>query len=274
MLLLLPPGVERRTGNTKTVTDTGNAVGSAGARRDRGSHYRDLRRAKGPTCPTRARNTSFSIVSSPIRFIAAASSSLPASPSRSRNDPSTPDSARSRQRSSRYDGTPSSRDRLSVDSPRSKRSTTSRLRPTLQRCPGASPPGGTACPMESVDGLRPPSLPTGPTKTAEVSSKVSFMRAIPSRFHWTMWCPKKPGPAHLQRICAAQYCGIAYRWRGKTPIKNDKQEADQFPPGNRYGIIAKTGVPPDASAGDDAAADASHQVAAALQSRFGRLCRG
>ena len=51
-------------------------------------------------------------------------------------------------------------------------------------------------PMESVDGLRPPSLPTGPTKTAEVSSKVSFMRAIPSRFHWTMWCPKKPGPAH------------------------------------------------------------------------------
>src|SRR5450756_2000863 len=93
MLLLLPPGVERRTGNTKTVTDTGNAVGSAGARRDRGSHYRDLRRAKGPTCPTRARNTSFSIVSSPIRFIAAASSSLAASPSRSRNDPSIPDSA-------------------------------------------------------------------------------------------------------------------------------------------------------------------------------------
>src|SRR5450759_2012421 len=128
MLLLLPPGVERRTGNTKTVTDTGNAVGSAGARRDRGSHYRDLRRAKGPTCPTRARNTSFSIVSSPIRFIAAASSSLAASPSRSRNDPSIPDSARSRQRSSRYEGTPSSRDRFSADSPRSRRSTTSRLR--------------------------------------------------------------------------------------------------------------------------------------------------
>src|SRR5450759_1041339 len=102
MLLLLPPGVERRTGNTKTVTDTGNAVGSAGARRDRGSHYRDLRRTKGPTCPTRARKTSFSIVSSPIRFIAAASSSLAASPSRSRNDPSIPDSARRRQRSRWY----------------------------------------------------------------------------------------------------------------------------------------------------------------------------
>ena len=144
--------------------------------------------ARGPSTP------SFSIVSSPIRFIAAASSSLTASPSRSRNDPSIPDKARSRQRSSRYDGTPSSRERFSVDSPRSRRSTTSRLRPTLQRCPGARPPAGT-CPMESVDGLRPPSLPTGPTKAADDSRKLSFMRAIPSRFQWTMWCPKKPGPA-------------------------------------------------------------------------------
>src|SRR6185295_5758614 len=177
------------------ITDARNTVGAAGAWRDRDGHYRDLRRAKGPTCPTRARNTSFSIVSSPIRIIAAASSSLTASPSRSRNDPSIPDKARSRQRSSRYDGTPSSRERFSVDSPRSRRSTTSRLRPTLQRCPGARPPAGT-CPMESVDGLRPPSLPTGPTKAADDSRKLSFMRAIPSRFQWTMWCPKKPGPAH------------------------------------------------------------------------------
>ena len=174
------------------------AVGSAGVRRDRGGHYRDLRRAKGPTCPTRARNTSFSIVSSPIRFIAAASSSLTASPSRSRTDPSIPDSARSRQRSSRYSGTPNSRDRLSAASPRSRRRTTSRLRQTLQRWPGASPPVGTACPMESVDGLRPPSLPTGPTKAADDSRRLSFMRAIPSRFSWTMWCPKKPGPAHAK----------------------------------------------------------------------------
>ena len=44
---------------------------------------------------------------------------------------------------------------LLLNSPRRRRSTTSRLRPTLQRCPGAKPPGGTACPMESVDGLRP-----------------------------------------------------------------------------------------------------------------------
>jgi hypothetical protein len=47
------------------------------------------------------RSTSFSIVSSPIRFIATDSSSLRGSPSRSRNDPSIPDSARSRQPSSR-----------------------------------------------------------------------------------------------------------------------------------------------------------------------------
>ena len=132
----------------------------------------------------------------PFDIIAAASSSLTASPSRSRNDPSIPDSARSRQRSSRYSGTPNSRDRLSAASPRSRRRTTSRLRQTLQRWPCANPPVGTACPMESVDGLRPPSLPTGPTKATDNSRRLSFMRAIPSRFSWTMWCPKKPGPAH------------------------------------------------------------------------------
>src|SRR5664279_3102284 len=33
-----------------------------------------------------------------------------------------------------------------------------------------------------------------------------------------------------------------------------------------YGVVATTGVPPDPSSGDDAAADASHQAAAALQS--------
>src|ERR1035437_4642115 len=100
-LLLPPPGVERRTGNTKPVTDTGNAVAPAGARRDRGRHYRDLRRAKGPTWPTRPPQTTLALVSSPIRFIAAASSSFSGSPSRSRNAPSTPDSALSCQRPSR-----------------------------------------------------------------------------------------------------------------------------------------------------------------------------
>jgi hypothetical protein len=40
--------------------------------------------------------------------------------------------------------------------------------------------------MESVDGLRPPSLPTGPTKAADDSIKLSFMRAIPSRFQLTI----------------------------------------------------------------------------------------
>src|ERR1017187_5504039 len=71
--------------------------------------------------------------------------------------------------------------------------------------------------MESVDGLRPPSLPTGPTKTAEVSSKVSFMRAIPSRFHWTMWCPKKPGPAQVDMQPAGKYLGEDYSRAGGLP---------------------------------------------------------
>ena len=69
-------------------------------------------------------------------------------------------------------------------------------------------------------------------------------------------------------------CGIAYRSRREPVIKKIKQESDQFPPGNPYGVVAKTGVPPDPSAGDDAAADAGHQAAAALQPRSGRLCRG
>src|SRR5450756_511787 len=83
-LLLQPPGVERRTGNAKPVTDTGNAI-----------------------------------------------------------------------------------------------STTSRLRPTLQRWPGASPLFGTVFPVRSVDGLRPPSLPTGP-KATDGSGIISFMSFIPS----------------------------------------------------------------------------------------------
>src|SRR4029079_9486189 len=56
------------------------------------------------------------------------------------------------------------------------------------------------CRLAGVDGLGPPSLPTGPTKAADDSRKLSFMRAIPSRFQWTMWCPKKPGPAHGEKM--------------------------------------------------------------------------
>ncbi len=39
-------------------------------------------------------------------------------------------------------------------------------------------------------------------------------------------------------------------------------------------LFATTRDSPEPGAGDDAAADASHQAAAALQSRSGRLCRG
>jgi hypothetical protein len=72
--------------------------------------------------------------------------------------------------------------------------------------------------MESVDGLRPPSLPTGPTKAADDSRKLSFMRAIPSRFQWTMWCPKKPGPPHdvANAIGGAQNDNLA-AWMNTVP---------------------------------------------------------
>src|SRR6201995_2904501 len=113
-----------------------------------------------------------------------------------RRCPSMPTRAPSRQRSSRYTGTPSSRDRLSAASPRSRRRTTSRLRPTLQRWPGARPPAGTDCPGESVDGLRPTSLPTGPTAAPSDPCKISVIRLVLPRFLRTIVCPKKPGPAH------------------------------------------------------------------------------
>jgi hypothetical protein len=61
-LLLSPPDVERRPGNTQPIADTGNAVGLACARGDRGRHYRDLRRAKGsphaPPAPARPHSPS------------------------------------------------------------------------------------------------------------------------------------------------------------------------------------------------------------------------
>src|ERR1700722_10627409 len=41
-----------------------------------------------------------------------------------------------------------------------------------------------------------------------------------------------------------------------------------------YGSLAKTSDPTEPGVGDDAAADAGHQAAAALQSRPGCLCRG
>ena len=69
-------------------------------------------------------------------------------------------------------------------------------------------------------------------------------------------------------------CGIAYRWRAKTCYKQKQARIGPVSAGKPiYGVVATTGVPPDPSAGDDAAADAGHQAAAALQPRPGRLCR-
>src|SRR3569833_3815254 len=44
--------------------------------------------------------------------------------------------------------------------------------------------------------------------------------------------------------------------------------------GKPNGFVATTGVSPDPGSGDDAAADAGHQAAAALQSRSGAIRRG
>jgi tripartite-type tricarboxylate transporter receptor subunit TctC len=48
------------------------------------------------------------------------------------------------------------------------------------------------------------------------------MRAIPSRFHRTMWCPKKPGPAHgiyLQNNTGVRFQFVPYR--GGAPAMQD-----------------------------------------------------
>src|SRR6266576_5645382 len=59
------------------------------------------------------------------------------------------------------------------------------------------------------------------------------------------------------------------------PQEPDKQELDQFTQkttSTGYGAYPKTRAPTEPSAGDDAAADASHQAAAALQPGSRHLC--
>ena len=79
-------------------------------------------------------------------------------------------------------------------------------------------------------------------------------------------------------LSAQVLCIAALRNRiplgAEADINKYKQESDQFPPGYRMALVATTGVSPEPSAGDDAAADAGHQAAAALQPRSGGLCRG
>src|SRR5271166_1155947 len=100
-------------------------------------------------------------------------------------------------------GTPSSRDRSSTDSPRSRRNTTSRLRATLQRWPAANGPIVDGFdivpgkPVDSVDGLSPPSLTTGASATSarSISRLMTLITPVSSR---TNSCPEKPGAAHIQ----------------------------------------------------------------------------
>ena len=127
-----------------------------------------------------ARAQQFDLHAELAGFMAASSSMLAVSASRSLSAPSRAASAFSCHCSSLKMGTASSRERSSTLSLRSRRMTTSRLRATLQRWPGARGPtfgaatleaasvvgaivgcDGGAWPMDSADGLRSPSLPTG-----------------------------------------------------------------------------------------------------------------
>src|SRR5437868_3142021 len=93
-------GIEGRSLYAPDAADLGDAVAAAGGRGNRHRHYRDLPRPKGPGRSIRDRSSSFSMLSSPIRCIAVASSPLTTSASRSFNAPSSAASAFRRQRSS------------------------------------------------------------------------------------------------------------------------------------------------------------------------------
>ena len=66
-------GVERRSWNVPDLADPRDPVAAARGWGGRLDHQRDLRRAKGPGRSILARSSSFSIVSSPMRCMAAAS---------------------------------------------------------------------------------------------------------------------------------------------------------------------------------------------------------
>src|SRR5215211_1848997 len=197
----LTHGVERGPGHLPDAADAGDPVAAAGGRGGRVRHHRDLRRAKGPGRSILARSSSTAMVSSPMRCRAAASWPSVGSASRSFSAPSNAASALWRHCSSLNTGKPSSRESSSAASPRISRSTTSRLRPALQRWPGASgpnavrPPAGRAPrPGDSVDRLRPPSLTSGPIAASlhSFSSMLLFTMPVSRR---TNGCPGKPGAA-------------------------------------------------------------------------------
>ena len=104
----------------------------------------DLLRAKGPLVrPMFARSSSISMLSSPIRCMAAASSSLAGSASRSLSAPSRPASAFWRHCSSLNMGRPSSRESSSAGSPRIRRNTDLAL--ASRRSSAGPAPEGRGC---------------------------------------------------------------------------------------------------------------------------------
>src|SRR5207342_896084 len=91
----------------------------------------------------------------------------------------------------------------------------SRLRPTLQRWPGANPLWPTPpWPGDSVDGLRPPSLTTGPTITSLVSILL-MLDFIMTASGWTNPCPRKPGAAQPE-IVSGWTIAIAFNTDGNS----------------------------------------------------------
>ena len=98
--LRLARGIKGGARLVPDLADPGHAIATAGGRGSRLGHHRDLLRAKGPGRPILARSSSTSMLSSPMRCMAAASSPLAGSLSRSFSAPSMAASAFSRHCSS------------------------------------------------------------------------------------------------------------------------------------------------------------------------------
>ena len=109
--------------------------------------------------------------------------------------------ARSRHASSRSISTPASRDRASSDSPRSSRSTTSRFRLALHRCPGAREPAPAAAPSARTPvALRAPSVRADPSACTTSLDRTIPPTSLDIGFSLNP-CPRKPGALYEQHLC-------------------------------------------------------------------------
>src|SRR6478736_1750911 len=176
-------GIDRRTRESEHPADSLQPIRLAGASGDRAAHFDDLRLTKGCRACRSLRSSSFSMTSSPMRRVASPSFASSGSFSRSFRPASIPARARSRQSSSRYIGTDTSREMASTGSPRNSRKTTPFFRFADHRFTSAAAPG--ALPVA----LRAPS--TAPGTTSVTFDFFSMFNSVSRHTFTPNSCPEK-----------------------------------------------------------------------------------